>query len=74
MNDFIDLQYEYIDIFICGNDGVQVSYLFHDITMNELAKWNHRTRCCCFVKLVYCRQDFGVTAFACVKALNNTVH
>jgi hypothetical protein len=24
---FIDLQYEYI---VCGNDGVQVSYLFHD--------------------------------------------
>jgi hypothetical protein len=38
MNDFIDLQYEYIDIFVCGNDGVQVSYLFHDITMKELAK------------------------------------
>jgi hypothetical protein len=48
--------------------------IYSMITMKELAKWNHRTRCRRFLKLVYCCQDFGVTAFACFKALNNTVH
>jgi hypothetical protein len=72
MNDFIDLQYEYIDIFVCGNDGVQVSYLFHDITMKELAKWIIAHVVVVLLNwYIVAMQDFGVTAFACVKALNN---
>jgi hypothetical protein len=57
---FIDLQYEYIDIFVYGNDGVQVLSYYSMITMKELAKWNHRTRCRCFVKLIYWAIPFNV--------------
>ena len=44
MNDFLTIyrvQYEYIDIFVCGNDGVSAykfRILYSMITMKELAK------------------------------------
>ena len=74
MNDFLSIYSMSILTYLYVETTAYKFRIYSMITMKELAKWNHRTRCRCFVKLTYCCQDFGVTAFACVKALNNTAH
>ena len=73
MNDFLSIYSMSILTYLYVETTAYKFRIYSMITMKELAKLNHRTRCCCFVKLIYCCQDFGVAAFACVKALNNTV-
>jgi hypothetical protein len=62
MNDFLSIYNMSILTYLFVETTAYKFRIYSMITMKELAK------------LIYCCQDFGVTAFACVKALNNIVH
>jgi sensor histidine kinase YesM len=63
MNDFLSIYSMSILTYLyVETTAYKFRIYFIILTMKELAK------------LIYCCQDFGVTAFACVKALNNIVH
>jgi hypothetical protein len=58
MNDFLWIYSMSILTYLYVETTAYKFRIYSMITMNELAKWNHRTGCCCFVKLIYCYQDF----------------